>query len=55
MVDPERDRLEIDRLGNLIRGFGWNVAKQEFTEEKIIVTIEKKRAAGVEVEEAGPG
>jgi len=54
MVDPERDRLEIDRVGNLIRGFGWNIAKQEFTEEKIIVTIERSRAPGVELEEAGP-
>jgi len=55
MVDPERDRLEIDRVGNLIRGFGWSIAKQEFTEDKIIVQIEKSRAPGVEVEEAGPG
>jgi len=55
MLDPERDRLEIDRVGNLIRGFGWNIAKQEFTEDKIIVIIEKSRAPGVEVPEAGPG
>jgi len=54
-MDPiERDRLEIDRLGNLITGFKWQIVKQEFTDEKIIVTIEKPRAPGVEVAEAGP-
>ena len=50
-----QDRLEIDRLGNLITGFGWSIKKQEFTEDKIMIQIEKKRAPGVEVPEAGPG
>jgi len=54
MVDLERDRLEIDRVGNLVKGFGWNIIKQEFTEEKIIITMERSRAPGVEVEKAGP-
>jgi len=55
-MDPiERDRLEIDRVGNLITGFGWNITKQEFTDEKIIVQIERPRSPGVEVAEAGPG
>lgn len=49
----ERDRLEVDRLGNLITGFGWHIVKQEFTDEKIIISIEKSRAPGVEVPEAG--
>jgi len=51
----DRDRLEIDRVGNLITGFGWRIVKQEFTEDKIKVAIEKSRAPGVEVPEAGPG
>jgi len=51
----ERDRLEVDRLGNLITGFGWRIVKQEFTDEKIIVSIEKTRAPGVDVPEAGAG
>jgi len=54
-VAENRDRLEIDRVGNLITGFGWKIVKQEFTEDKIIVTIEKSRAPGVEVAPAGPG
>ena len=44
----DRDKLEIDRLSNLITGFGWKVVKQEFTEDKILVTLEKDRAPGVE-------
>lgn len=55
MPDGERDRLEIDRLGNLVTGFGWKVTKQEFTDDKIIVTLEKSRGPGVEVPETGAG
>jgi len=33
--------LEIERLENLITGFGWEKTKEEKTEEKLIVTIEK--------------
>lgn len=51
----ELDRLELDRLMNLVSGFGWRLSKQELTEDKIIVTLEKSRAPGVEVAEAGPG
>ena len=55
MVDADRDRLEIDRLGNLVTGFNWKIAKQEFTDEKIIVTLERSRAPGVKVPEADAG
>ena len=50
----ERDRLEVDRLGNLITGFGWNIVKQEFTDEKILISLERPRSPGVDVAEAGP-
>jgi hypothetical protein len=53
VMGDERDRLEIERLGNLVTGFGWRVVKQEFTDEKIIMQIEKRRGPGVEVPEAG--
>ena len=52
-MTEEQDRLEIDRVGNLITGFGWVLKKQEFTDDKIIVTFEKNRAPGIEVAEAG--
>ena len=48
----ERDAIELERLKNLISGFGWNIVKQEFTEDKIICTVEKTRGPGVEVPEA---
>jgi len=54
-VPIEIDRLDIERLGNLVTGFGWKIKKQEFTDDKIIVVLEKSRAPGVEVAEAGPG
>ena len=55
-MDAEaRDRLEIDRLGNLITGFGWKIVKQELTDEKILISLERPRASGVEVPEAGKG
>lgn len=34
--------IEIDRLLNLIRGFGWELKSREITEEEIIITIKKK-------------
>jgi len=34
--------LEIDRLLNLIRGFGWEMEKKEISETEIILTIKKK-------------
>lgn len=51
----ERDKIELERLTNLIQGFGWKTVKQEFTDDKIIVTVEKSRAPGVEVPEAAEG
>lgn len=34
--------LEIDRLLNLIHGFGWEMEKKEISETEIILTIKKK-------------
>ena len=51
----DRDKLEVDRLSNLITGFGWKVIKQEFTGDKIIIVLEKDRAPGVEAGGAGAG
>ena len=34
--------IEIDRLLNLIRGFGWEMEKKEISDEEIIMTIKKK-------------
>ena len=34
-------RLEVDRLNNLITGFGWTIRKQEVTTDQIILTVVK--------------
>jgi len=49
----ERDRLEVERLTNLVQGFGWKEIKREETDQKIIVTLE--RAKTVTVTETGAG
>lgn len=38
--------IEIDRLVNLIRGFGWEMTLKEITDEEMIVTIKKKIVKG---------
>ena len=37
------DRLEIERILNLIRNFGWELDKSESTDEKIVLQISKTR------------
>lgn len=34
--------IEIDRLLNLIRGFGWEMEKKEISDEEITLTIKMK-------------
>lgn len=34
--------LEIERLVNLVQGFGWTKKKEEVEGKKIIITIEKE-------------
>jgi len=39
------DDLELERLRNLIAGFGWVIVKHELTTDRILVFIELKREA----------
>jgi len=55
MPEYARDTIELERLKNLISGFGWMIVKQEFTDDRIIVAVEKLRGPGVEVPEAEAG
>ena len=54
MADVE-DRLEVDRLTNLVQGFGWRVQRQDFESDMIRVTLVKNRTASAETEGASPG
>ncbi len=51
----DRDKLEIDRLANLVIGFGWTIAKSDFTDDKIKVELTKPRTEGTTTPEAGAG
>ena len=35
-------QLEIERIVNLIRGFGWEKKGEQIQDDKIVLTIEKK-------------
>lgn len=34
--------IEVDRLMNLIRGFGWEEKEKQISDSEIIITIKKK-------------
>lgn len=52
---PEvEDRLEIDRVKNLITGFGWVIEEERLTTEEILLTIKKRRTVVSPGAEAGP-
>lgn len=34
--------LEVERLTNLVRGFGWTKTEEKLSGDKIIITLEKK-------------
>lgn len=34
--------LEVERVTNLVRGFGWEVTKQEVIGEELFLTVKKK-------------
>lgn len=38
-----RDSLELERLENLVKGFGWVNVRQDFSDTTISVTVERPR------------
>lgn len=50
-----REELELERLRNLVAGFGWTVKKSEYLEDRLVVTLEKKREVPVTPIGPGPG
>lgn len=38
----DRNKLEIDRIENIIVNFDWKITKQEINDDNIIITIQKK-------------
>lgn len=39
----DQNRLEFERIRNLVQGFGWTATKEEITDDKLIMVLEKKR------------
>jgi len=48
------DELEIERLRNLVIGFGWVISKVELKTDRIILTVELERVSKEGGESAGP-
>ena len=42
-MPPDRNRIEIERVDNLVRNFGWTKIKEEITDTDIILTVKKPR------------
>lgn len=38
-TDP--NRLEVERVRNLVQGFGWSIVKEEYGTDEIIVVMKK--------------
>jgi len=54
MPEP-RVEIEVERVMNLVSGFGWAKKKEEIIGDKIILQIEKKSvAAGLTAPPPGP-
>lgn len=53
MAGPE-DRIALERLDNLIKGFGWVIKNTQWGEQKIVVTVERKVTVLPKPPDAGP-
>lgn len=54
MAEPE-DSIAVERVKNLISGFGWSVDAQQMQTDRIVLTISKSRTPAEETESASPG
>ena len=43
MPEFNKDRLEVERVINLVQGFGWVKTAEELTDTHVVLTIKKKR------------
>lgn len=42
-MDIDQDRLEVERLRNLVRAFGWHLKTQDKTDTELVITFTKPR------------
>ena len=48
------NKIEIDRITNLVLNFGWSKAKEEITDSDLILTFKKTRTQPIPEEAVGP-
>jgi len=53
-MDAPTVMMEVERVMNLVRGFGWEKTKEEIVGDEIHITIKKKSAAAA-VTSPAPG
>jgi len=46
-VLPDLNKLEIERIDNLVRNFGWDKIQEQLIDEYIVLTIRKKRVTPI--------
>lgn len=43
-MPSDQDKIEVERIDNLVRNFGWEKTSEELTDTDIILTFKKKRS-----------
>lgn len=46
-MSTDRNRLEFERIRNLVQGFGLSVVKEEIQDDKLIMSLERKRVVPI--------
>lgn len=41
-MDPAQIKIEVERIVNLVSGFGWVKVEEKISEGKVTLTLEKK-------------
>jgi len=53
MVDSVQRTVEVERLVNLVQGFGWLKVKEEVIGKKVVITVEKELLSAAEIVGSG--
>lgn len=54
-MNLDLNKLEVDRIVNLVTGFGWEKVKEELTDTDILIVLKKKRVSLPGELGSGPG
>ncbi|GAH93078.1 unnamed protein product [marine sediment metagenome] len=54
IMEAIRPEIEVERVMNLVRGFGWEKVKEEIINDELHIEI-KKKSAGAAAAGVGPG